>query len=113
MLRSLNERLVRCRYRLKREDCRVREVALYTKKGRKTPKASLGYSAPFDAYLGEANYNATKAAKMAGYSEKSAYSIGSELTKKPHIRQAIDRHFKELTERHRREFKSRLQEQGW
>ena len=33
--------------------------------------------------------NATKAATRAGYSEKTAYSIGGELLKKPEIQQAI------------------------
>ena len=33
--------------------------------------------------------NATKAAKEAGYSEKTAYSIGSELLKKPEVRDYI------------------------
>lgn len=51
------------------------------------------------AYLGPARYNATKAAKMAGYSERTAYSIGSELTKKPHIRRAIDAHLEEHARR--------------
>jgi phage terminase small subunit len=37
------------------------------------------------AYFGDARFNATKAAVMAGYSPKTAYSIGSELLKKPHI----------------------------
>jgi phage terminase small subunit len=36
------------------------------------------------------NCNATKAALSAGYSEKSAYSIGSENLRKPEIRQALD-----------------------
>lgn len=34
--------------------------------------------------------NATQAAIRAGYSEKTAYSIGSELTKKPEIMAVID-----------------------
>lgn len=37
------------------------------------------------AYVGEARFNATKAAKMAGYSERSAYSTGHELLKNPEI----------------------------
>lgn len=36
-------------------------------------------------------WNATEAAKRAGYSEKTAYAIGSENLRKPQIRQAIDR----------------------
>ena len=34
--------------------------------------------------------NATKAAKRAGYSKKTAYSIANELLKKPEIKQFID-----------------------
>jgi phage terminase small subunit len=34
--------------------------------------------------------NATKAAERAGYSERTAYSIGSELLKKPEILEAIE-----------------------
>ncbi|WP_414046651.1 terminase small subunit [Macrococcus equi] len=34
--------------------------------------------------------NATKSAKLAGYSEKTAYSIGNELLKKPEIKEYID-----------------------
>lgn len=39
-----------------------------------------------------AYFNATKAAIMAGYSPKTAYSIGHELTKKPRIKAVIDAH---------------------
>jgi phage terminase small subunit len=35
-------------------------------------------------------FNATQAAISAGYSEKTAYSIGSENLRKPEIKQAID-----------------------
>jgi phage terminase small subunit len=42
-------------------------------------------------------FNATRAAIAAGYSEKSAYSIGSENLKKPEIRAAIDAYFVEGT----------------
>ncbi len=38
-------------------------------------------------YMGEACYNA---AKLASYSEKTAYSIGNELRKKPHIKAVIE-----------------------
>ena len=34
-------------------------------------------------------YNKTRAAIAAGYSPRTAYSIGSELSKKPHIKAAI------------------------
>lgn len=42
-------------------------------------------------------FNATKAAIAAGYSEKTAYSIGSENLKKPEIKQAIDAYFADGT----------------
>ena len=42
-----------------------------------------------EAYLGRAHFNATAAAKLAGYSDKTAYSIGSENLKKPDIACAI------------------------
>lgn len=48
-----------------------------------------------DEYLGRCNYNATKAAINAGYSEKTAYSIGAELLKKPVIQEEITRRLKE------------------
>jgi phage terminase small subunit len=38
------------------------------------------------------DWNATKAAIRAGYSEKTAYSIGSELLNKPEIDEAIEEH---------------------
>lgn len=47
-----------------------------------------------DAYVGEARFNATKAARMAGYSEKSAHTTGWELLQKPeiavHVKQALE-----------------------
>jgi phage terminase small subunit len=42
-----------------------------------------------EAYLGEAHWNATKAAIIAGYSKKTAYSIGWENLRKPEIKAAI------------------------
>lgn len=36
------------------------------------------------------DFNATQAAKRAGYSEKTAYSIGQELLTKPEIKAAIE-----------------------
>lgn len=39
-----------------------------------------------DAYVGGANFNATRAAIMAGYSERSAASIGWENLRKPEIK---------------------------
>lgn len=41
-------------------------------------------------FLNGSGYNATKAAVMAGYSEKTAYSIGHQLRRKPHIKAAIE-----------------------
>lgn len=38
------------------------------------------------------DFNATKAAKRAGYSDKTAYSQGHELLKKPEIQAAIEKH---------------------
>ena len=42
-----------------------------------------------EAYIGQAFLNATKAAKLAGYSERTAYSIGHELKSKRQVRAAI------------------------
>ncbi len=50
-----------------------------------TPKQQLFV----DEYL--IDLNATKAAIRAGYSEKTAYSIGQENLNKPDIAEAIDR----------------------
>lgn len=43
--------------------------------------------------------NATKAALMAGYSKKTAYSIGNENLKKPEINNALHRRMKEIEKR--------------
>ena len=40
--------------------------------------------------------NATEAAKLAGYSSKTAYSIGNENLNKPEIKQAIDERIMEV-----------------
>ena len=49
------------------------------------------------AYAGPAAFlNGTEAAKLAGYSRRTAYSIGSELKSKPHVRRAIERRVDEL-----------------
>ena len=40
--------------------------------------------------------NATEAAKLAGYSAKTAYSIGNENLNKPEIKQAIEEKLKQL-----------------
>lgn len=44
-----------------------------------------------DAYCGQAEGNATTAARIAGYSEKSAARIGYRLSKKVHVRSEIER----------------------
>jgi phage terminase small subunit len=52
------------------------------------------------AYVGEANFNATGAAKLAGYratSEHSFESIGSENLQRPAIKEAIDLHFQKIS----------------
>ncbi len=49
-----------------------------------------------EAYTQDAFLNATKAAKLAGYSERTAYAIGHELLGKPHVRAAIERRVDEL-----------------
>ena len=56
---------------------------------RLTPKQQLF----IDNYL--VHFNATKAAIQAGYSEKTAYSIGSELLKKPEISSIVETRLKE------------------
>lgn len=43
--------------------------------------------------------NATQAAKRAGYSEKTAYSIGQENLNKPEIQEAVQKAFNERSER--------------
>ncbi len=51
------------------------------KSARLTPRQS----AFVDFFIGAANFHATNAAISAGYSKKTAYSIGSENLKKPEI----------------------------
>lgn len=41
------------------------------------------------------DFNATRAAKAAGYSDKTAPEIGSENLKKPNIREAIEKYINE------------------
>ena len=43
--------------------------------------------------------NATEAAKKAGYSERTAYSIGNENLKKPEIKKQIEERLKELEDK--------------
>lgn len=45
-------------------------------------------------YIGRCNMNGARAAREAGYSEKTAKEIASQLLRKPHIRKAIDERFK-------------------
>jgi phage terminase small subunit len=52
-----------------------------------------------DEYL--IDLNATAAAKRTGYSERTAYSIGQELLKKPEITEALERAKAERAERTR------------
>lgn len=49
-----------------------------------------------DAYLGQANFNGAKAARLAGYSEKVAKEIACENLTKPHVKEAIERGMAEL-----------------
>lgn len=49
------------------------------------------------AYTGEALGNATEAAKIAGYAPKSAGKAGWELTKRPHVQQALEQRQQKLT----------------
>lgn len=49
-----------------------------------------------DEYL--INPNATQAAIRAGYSKKTARSIGEENLEKPHIREYIDKRIKEIAD---------------
>ena len=50
-------------------------------------------------YCGEAKFNATRAAILAGYSEKTAAKIGSENLIKPDVQVAIAAFMEEATER--------------
>jgi phage terminase small subunit len=50
-----------------------------------------------DLYVGSCNLNATRAAIAAGYSEKTAYSIGHENLRKPEIRFYIEKRLSEIT----------------
>lgn len=48
------------------------------------------------AYIGEAGYNATLAAKIAGYAQPA--QSGWECCRNPHIRAAIDKHLEEINQ---------------
>jgi hypothetical protein len=54
--------------------------------------ANLKRKAFIRAYLGEAHGNATEAAKIAGYSEKTAYSQGSRLLKDAEVQKTLHTH---------------------
>jgi len=58
-----------------------------------TTKLSYKQKRFIDAYL--ISGNATQAARKAGYSERTSYSIGPENLKKPEIKSEIDRRLKE------------------
>ena len=47
-------------------------------------------------YLGAADFNAAEAARLAGYSLKTAREIGSENLRKPHIAREIERRLDEM-----------------
>lgn len=49
-----------------------------------------------DYYVGEAHCNGTRAAKLAGYSEKTAYSIASENLRKPEVLEYIEKRLDEI-----------------
>jgi phage terminase small subunit len=53
--------------------------------------ANLKRKAFIRAYLGDAHGNATEAAKIAGYSEKTAGQIGFKLLKHPEVQRALSR----------------------
>ncbi len=57
------------------------------------------------------DFNATAAAKRAGYSEKTAYSIGSELLRKPELKSKISQMMKDLSMQPE-EIKKRLTDMG-
>lgn len=59
-----------------------------------TPKLTRKQQIFIDAYL--RSFNATQAAKLAGYSEKTAYSMGWENLRKPEIKAAIDARLDEV-----------------
>lgn len=58
------------------------------KKTKKPARKLTSKQEAFCRYKAEGKSN-TDAAKLAGYSEKMAYSIGTENTKKPHIKKRI------------------------
>lgn len=65
-----------------------------------------------EAYIGPARYNASEAARRAGYSERTAHAIGHELKNKPHIRTAIEEDMRELEKRTQRAIARRAGAEG-
>lgn len=57
-------------------------------KKKKTPELNEKQKAFCEHYV--KSLNATEAAKLAGYSEKTAYAMGAENLRKPQIKQYID-----------------------
>lgn len=52
-----------------------------------------------ELYCGECKFNATQAAKSAGYSENTAAKIGSENLQKPEIQEAINKTMSKASEK--------------
>lgn len=50
-----------------------------------------------EEYVGGANFNATEAARRAGYSEKTAHATGWENLRKPEIAEAVQERLNELS----------------
>ena len=61
------------------------------------PKLTLKHRRFIEEYL--IDFNATQAAIRAGYSEKTAYSVGHENLSKPEIKSEIDRLTAQMTEK--------------
>lgn len=61
------------------------------------PKLTLKQRRFIEEYL--IDFNATQAAIRAGYSEKTAYSVGHENLSKPEIKSEIDRLTAQMTEK--------------
>ena len=61
------------------------------------PKLTLKQQRFIEEYL--IDFNATQAAIRAGYSEKTAYSVGHENLSKPEIKSEIDRLTAQMTEK--------------
>jgi phage terminase small subunit len=57
-----------------------------------------------------ANYNASRAARIAGYSQKNSDVAAAKLMKKPHVRAAIDRQLAKDRAARDREWEERQRE---